>query len=213
MSAARRYFVVGLIVAGFATLSFCADVFLSNVRLLERRYPMLPAKIDAAATPEPVQRGKALADITGCTDGHGADLRGRRFDDERWRHGRCCASNRTQKAQTDSDEDLARIVRLGVRPDGRGVVAMPAFGFVRLTDDEMADIIAFLRSVPAGGSIQPEHFIGPLDQWDLGPGRTLKAAVTYVADERCEEPRMPDRSAARHAICWASSVPNVMAAT
>ena len=38
---------------------------------------------------------------------------------------------------------------------------------MRLTDSEMADIIAFVRSVPAGGSKQPEHFIGPLDQWDL----------------------------------------------
>ena len=163
---------------------------------------MLPAKIDAAATPEAVQRGTALADITGCTDCHSADLRGRLFDDEGWLRGRYCASNLTPKAQTYSDEDLARIVRLGVRPDGRGVVAMPAFGFVRLTDDEMADIIAFLRSVPAGGSIQSEHFIGPLDQWDLGRDRTLKTAITYVADERRKEPpdAGPEYSAARHLV-------------
>ena len=58
-------------------------------------------------------------------------------------------------------------MRQGVRPDGRGVVAMPAMGFVRLTDFEMADILAFVRSLPAGGADQPEHYIGPLDQWEL----------------------------------------------
>jgi len=65
------------------------------------------------------------------------------------------------RRRTYSDEDLCRIVHLGVHPDRLGVVAMQAFGFVRLTDSKMADIIALLGSVPVGGSNQPDHFIGP----------------------------------------------------
>jgi mono/diheme cytochrome c family protein len=182
-------------------LGFCTSVYVSNKQVLERRYPVVQVALPVAATPEAVRRGMALANITGCTDCHRADLRGGLFADAGWLHGHY-ASNLTLKTQNYSDEDLARIVRLGVRPDGRGVIAMPSFGFVRLTDGELADIIAFLRSVPAGGPNQPEHFIGPLDQWDLWRGGTFKTAVTYVADERFKEPADcgPQHRAARHLV-------------
>jgi mono/diheme cytochrome c family protein len=149
-----------------------------------------------------VQRGTRLADLTGCTDCHGADLRGKLFIDDGWLYGRYYASNVTLKARTYSDAELARVVRNGVRPDGRGVVAMPAFAFVRLTDVEMADIIAFVRSLPAGGSDQPDHHIGPLDHLNLWRGRGPKIAISYVADERAKQPADagPQHAAARHLV-------------
>ena len=124
MISARVHVVRALLGAIVGALGFCAYVYLSNTRLLQRRYPVVQVTLHAAATPEAVQRGKALADITGCTDCHRADLRGCLFEDEGWLHGRYYASNLTLTTQTHSDEDLARIVRLGVHPDGRGVVAM-----------------------------------------------------------------------------------------
>ncbi len=164
-----RYLLVkGLIGAIVVAAAFLAYVYYSNAHLLQRRYPVERVTLRLEAAPESVQRGKALADITGCTDCHRPDLRGGVFIDEGWLRGRYYASNLALAARRYSDEDLARIVRLGVFPDGRGVVAMPAFGFVRLTDTETGDIIAFLRSIPAGGPEQPEHFIGPLDQWICG---------------------------------------------
>jgi hypothetical protein len=98
------------------------------------------------------------------------DLRGGVFADDGWLHGRYYAANLTPKAQACSDADLARIIRLGVRPDGRGVVVMPSFAYVRLTDAETADLIAFIRSMPVGGADPPSHAIGPLDQWALWRG-------------------------------------------
>src|SRR5512141_260119 len=132
----------------------------SNRRLLDQRYPVVGDSVRAASGTDAVRRGKRLADLTGCTDCHGPDLRGHLFADEGWLHGRYYASNITLKAKAYSDEDLARIVRRGVRPDGRGVIAMPAMGFVRLTDSEMADVLAFVRSLPSGGADQPGHYIG-----------------------------------------------------
>jgi mono/diheme cytochrome c family protein len=77
---------------------------------------------------------------------------------------------------------------------------MPSFGFTHLTDGEMADIIAFLRSVPAGGADQPGHSIGPLDRWDFWTGHGAKVAVAYVDEERRKEPidAGPQHAAARH---------------
>jgi len=175
------------ILAGLLFSSGLAVIYLSNLRLLHRTYPLAPITLAADLAPDAAERGKRLADVTGCTDCHGVDLRGKTFIDEGWWRGRYYSSNLTLQAQEYSDEELARIVREGVRPDGRGVIAMPAFGFSRLTDAEMAAIIAFIRSMPPGGSVQPGHHTGPLDQWDLWIGK-LKPAISYVAPERKKAP-------------------------
>jgi mono/diheme cytochrome c family protein len=200
MVALARYCAKGLIGVIVGAFGVCLYVYVSNARMLERTYPVVQVPMPAASGPEAVHRGKRLADITGCTDCHRQDLRGGVFTDEGWMYGRYYASNLTLKAQLYSDEDLARIVRLGVRPDGRGVVAMPSFAFVMLTDSEMADIIAYLRAVPVGGADQPDHFIGPLDHWNLWRGQIFKMAVSYVAEERNKEPVDvgPEHAAGRH---------------
>ena len=201
--ASLKQLAVGALTATLAAaVAFGGYIYSSNVRMLDRRYPRDLASITAAAGAEAVLRGKRLADLTGCTDCHGADLRGKLFIDEGWWYGRYFASNITLKARSYSDADLAGVVRTGVRPDGRGVVVMPAFAFVRLTDDEMADILAFVRSLPAGGSNQPEHHIGPLDHLNLWRGRGPRIAISYVAQERARQPADagPQHAAARHLV-------------
>lgn len=195
-----RILFVGLAATVVAASAFCGLVYWSNVRALERTYPVARVSIPVVSGPDAIARGRKLADITGCSDCHGADLRGRLFIDEGWLHGRYYASNLTLKAQAYSDEDLARIVRLGVRPDGRGVVVMPSMGFVRLTDDEMADLLAHVRSLPAGGSEQPTHWIGPLDHWELWRAVKLKPSIAYVETERRKIPAAagPGNERGRH---------------
>ena len=203
---ARRA-AVALTICIVGTLGFALYVYVSTEQLLDRRYPIVRAPISAAAGSDAIERGKYLADRTGCTDCHGSNLQGTLFADDGWLHGRYYAANLTRMALIYSDEDLARIVRLGVRPDGRGVVAMPSFGYSRLTDGEMADIIAFLRSMPPGGTDQPQHFIGPLDRWDFWTGNGARPAVSYVEDERRKEPvdAGAQHAAARHLASIACS--------
>jgi mono/diheme cytochrome c family protein len=202
MANRKRVFVGTLVAIITALVGLGVSIYLSNARMLDRRYPLVVVSVPVAKGTAAVARGKRLADITGCTDCHGADLRGKLFIDDGWLSGRYYASNLTLKAQSYSDVELSRVVRNGVRPDGRGVVAMPAFAFVRLTDMEMADIIAFLRSLPVGGSEQPEHHIGPLDQWNLWRGLGPKTAISYVADERAKQPADAGsrHAAARHLV-------------
>lgn len=170
-----------------AALGFCAFVYISNARMLAQRHDVARVAITAATDGEAPARGKRLADLTGCTDCHGADLRGKLFIDEGWLHSRIYSSNLTLKARRHTDEDLARIVRLGVRPDGKGTIVMPSMGYVRLTDAEMADILAFIRSLPPGGVEHPDHYTGPLDQWALWRGE-LKPTIAYVEAERAKSP-------------------------
>ena len=192
------YALLACVVASFA---FSLYVYFATTRMFDQRYPVVASAITPSAGPEAIARGKALADRTGCTDCHKADLRGGLFHDGGLLEGRYYASNLTRKAQIYSDEDLVRIVRAGVRPDGRGVNAMPSSAFVDLTDREMADIIAFVRSVPAGGADAPDHHIGPVDRWKfLTAAPEFEPAVSYVEKERHKQPADagPQHAFARH---------------
>ena len=77
---------------------------------------------------------------------------------------------------------------------------MPAMGFVRLTDGEMADSIAFVRSMPGGGTEHPDHFIGPLDSCESWRGIVNQTAVSDVSAERVKDPAevRPEHTVSRH---------------
>ncbi|MFN3936299.1 MAG: c-type cytochrome [Gemmobacter sp.] len=48
-----------------------------------------------------------------------------------------------------NDAELARMIREGVRPDGSRMLPPMPFGYLsRLTDDDVAAVILFLRSLP-----------------------------------------------------------------
>jgi len=88
MRALRRHLLRTLATFGVAALGFCAWVYLSNARLLTRHYPVAKVTLTLDAAPD-ARRGKALADVAGCTDCHNADLRGR---SEERRVGKECRS-------------------------------------------------------------------------------------------------------------------------
>lgn len=48
-----------------------------------------------------------------------------------------------------SDEDIAKVFRLGVRIDGRRLVLMPWQDYMIITDEDLAAMIAYLRQIPA----------------------------------------------------------------
>lgn len=111
----------------------------------------MPA-IRVVADAEAVVRGAQLGRTRGCDGCHGRNLQGRMFLDIP-NVARIHAPNLTRTAQM-SDAELARSIRAGVRPDGTALWVMPSATFSGLTDQDTADIIAWLRSHPAAG---PEH--------------------------------------------------------
>ena len=102
------------------------------------------------------ERGARLAVVYGCTSCHGEDLTGSVMVDSPL-FGRIVAPNLTQVRDSRSDADIVRVLRHGVRPDGTAVLpAMPAQAFTHLADEDIAALIAFVRSVPAGGTDLPD---------------------------------------------------------
>lgn len=111
---------------------------------------MLKVSTDVSLTvpsPGDAVEGARLARIVGCRGCHTDNLRGQPFMRLPYVI-RLVAPNLTQARTRYTDEALVRLFRTGAKADGSLAVGMPHTAFQRLTDDDVANLIAFVRSVP-----------------------------------------------------------------
>ena len=124
-----------------------------------------------------VEHGQRVADIVGCTGCHGDNLQGRDWSDEL---GTLWTANLTRSAQVHSDEELLAMILTGKRAD-RELHGMPSHVFTKMHPDDLAAIVAFLRSKPAGGDVHPWPTFGPQLAAMLEDG-TLKSSAREAAE-------------------------------
>lgn len=142
---------IGYTLATLAVLGLLAIalVYVISQRSLDKEYdaPLEPVAI--SSSPEVIAEGKRLAITRGCFDGcHGKGVSGAVLFDEPW-VGRAIAPNLTRVAADYSDSELERVIRRGIRKNGKSVWAMPSSEYYHLNDSDLAALIAFLRSLPA----------------------------------------------------------------
>jgi mono/diheme cytochrome c family protein len=156
---------VALVVSATA---FGAFVWIGSELVLRKSYARIPAV--APTVRGDVESGKHWAAILGCTSCHGSALQGSVMEDEGFWIGLLAAPNVTIQRKLYDDGGLARLIRDGVKHDGRGVDTMPSNAFHQADDQTIADVIAFVRSVPDGGDAQPKIGYGPLARWKFLTG-------------------------------------------
>ena len=154
------------VVAAIALLAV-AYIYFASERLLDRPYPLAPSFVRASSGATAIARGDRLAHAFGCTDCHRPNLEGTFIPDFGvW------SRNLTQLATTLSDQDFDRAIRHGVRPDGTSVAEfMPSDAFQYMSDADLADILAFIRSRPPQGASQPVPSYGLRQRYDLLTGK------------------------------------------
>lgn len=151
---------------------------------------------DAIALERALARGRHLIEARyGCRECHGANFGGGVMVDDP-ALGTMLGVNLTSGAGGLSDDydisDWNRSVRHGLIGDGRRAV-MPAVDHQRMSDRELSDIVAYIRSLPA-----VDNEVDPLD---LGPVGTLLVAMgklPFPYDEIDHErgfPRVPPEEA------------------
>jgi mono/diheme cytochrome c family protein len=142
--------------AGLAVFAvfLAAGVFAASEVMI--RWPQAKPQVRTAASTDPgaVARGHRVAVVQGCTDCHGANLQGQMVDDIP-NIIRLIAPNLTLTTPRQTDADLDRAIRHGVASDGRPLWVMPSSTFAHLTDQEAADLIAYLRAFKPAGAPQP----------------------------------------------------------
>lgn len=107
------------------------------------------ARAETLAAPDPALLADAprQARILGCVGCHGEGLKGRVMFDVP-NVARVYSPNLTEIAAKASDQQLAAAIRQGIGHDGRGLFAMPSPMYSRLSDAEVAALIAWMRSLP-----------------------------------------------------------------
>jgi mono/diheme cytochrome c family protein len=138
---------------------------------LGKRHDVSPQELAVMPDSSAIAYGARLATILGCHGCHGPDLEGRVMFNQRFM-ARVVAPNLTEVREVYSDLDFVRMLRHGVRPDGRSAIpAMPSPSYTYLTDEDLAAIIAYVRSVPTTGDVNfPSTRIGLLVRFALVTG-------------------------------------------
>jgi hypothetical protein len=122
---------------------------------LERVYDIPVQNVTRSADTIVIARGKHLVDsIAGCAVNscHSGDLGGGQVVDM-GPLGTMCGPNISGDGlpAAYSDGELARLVRHGVKKDGRSVRLMPIQDIAWLPDADVLAIVSYLRTVPAAG--------------------------------------------------------------
>lgn len=125
-----------------------------RARVEESHAPPEPPALALAIpdVPERIDHGRHLAQtIAGCTACHGADLGGAVMSDGGLM--RLVAPNLTAGrggvTAAYDDRDWVRSILEGVDRHGRALLVMPSQDLRALADRDVADLVAFLRSMPA----------------------------------------------------------------
>jgi len=107
------------------------------------------AAVSASTDEAAIERGEHLATISGCRECHTGNLAGQVFVNEA-PIGYIPAPNLTPGGvgADYTDEDWARAIRHGVAKNGRVITIMASNHYAEYGDDDLANLIAYLKSVP-----------------------------------------------------------------
>lgn len=140
-----------VVVAGAA-----ATGYLMAERKMARTIDLAVQPVAYATGKQALERGKYLYESRGCADCHGADGGGREFVNDgklRLAGPNITATGVTARYQP---EDWVRTIRHGIKPDRRPAMIMPSEDYNRLTDQDLAAMVAYVRSLPqrqGGGTV------------------------------------------------------------
>ncbi len=173
-------------------------ILLSSELRLRKSFPSTVASDDPRIPGGDSTHGRTLA-LAACASCHGADLAGREIADVAWL-GRLYASNLTPGHGGIPKGQLAsmvlRAIRDGVDADGHTLVLMPSVFLRRISDTDLADLIAYLAQIEPVDRDWPERRLGLFTRAVLGLGLAdeLLAAETVAASVAATPAPVPGAS-------------------
>ncbi len=151
-----------------------AYVVASSEWLLRRRHDAPLERLPPVASAD-LAEGERLAVIVGCWAGcHG--LRGEGDVLEGSGAFRVTAPTLSSVLTDYTDEELVRLIRYGVKRDGRAAIGMVPRTFYALSNRDLALIISHLRSAPASPAVPRERRVTLLGRTALATGQWSTAA-------------------------------------
>lgn len=142
-----------------------------------------------------VIEGARLGDMYGCTECHGPDLGGKVLIDG-MPFARLAASNLTGGAPGGamSDEEFEIALRHGIGRDGRKLFVMPSSEYTYLSDQDVAAILVWIRTLPAVERELPDRDFGPIGRMMIALGKVPFQPDLIAADSNARHLERPDGS-------------------
>lgn len=146
----RKLVLVAGVLVGLWLLAFLALYLVSELRL-NRTFTVDVDPVPVSMDPASIARGQHLAEVvTGCQECHGPQLAGRIIEDDALL-GQIVAPNLTAGkggvGSHYSDADWVRFMRHGVGQDDRPLILVSSVSLFNLGDEDMAALIAYMRSL------------------------------------------------------------------
>jgi mono/diheme cytochrome c family protein len=137
-----------------------------------------PDNVSIPTDPSSIEHGKHLVQVI-CSDCHTSDLSGKNMISAPF--GRIDSANLTpSKSGAGSefkDVDWVRVLRHGVDDKGRALVVMPAQEFWNFSDQDLGDIVAYLKTLPPVDKQHKDPQINILGKIMFGAGMFGKDIV------------------------------------
>ena len=135
----------GLLILGMLVL------YASGKARLNKKYEVTVQSVAIPGDPGSLEEGKRIFQYRGCEACHGEDVQGLVYMDNP-ALGQVITPNLTSGkggiGSQRSDVDLIRSIRHGVRPDGTPLLFMPSTEFYFLSDADLGNVLAYIRSMP-----------------------------------------------------------------
>ena len=201
---------LGIILGSIVGLAVLATLvaWIGGGLVAGRVYDISPSTFAVDNETADIDEGRRIALTLGCFDGcHGERLSGNVFYDDIW-IGTFVAPDLTQSFANLSDAELDSVIRRGVRRNGKSTFIMPSSGLHHLSDEDLSNIVAFVRSQPVGDGHAYEANPGLMARFFLlirefepqaqqiiddspwlsgSPTRTSQNAGRYLAQTACAE--------------------------
>lgn len=182
--------LAALVALGFGGIYLASEARLRDVA----RGPDFthPIPQDAAS----IERGRRIARTRGCFGCHGQQLEGRDFGEPWDWPERAVAPNLAAYAKRHDAAALEAAIRQGIGAGGRALVSMPSYNFARLSDEDTAALIAFLKAAPVVEKPLPRPALGWPVRWDYARGAETHMAhwVAAVPELRVDPAAEPQRA-------------------
>ncbi|HZD09739.1 MAG TPA: c-type cytochrome [Candidatus Binatia bacterium] len=163
---------IGITFGGLIILSAVSALALNGtgMKKLNRTYSNIAVEmVNIPTEADAIVRGRHVATIWACTRCHGENMSGMLITNDPLSGivpimGTIVAPNLTSGeggiATSYTDTDWVRAIRHGVMPEGRGEVLM--FDYSVMSDQDLGDLIAYLKQLPRVDTNYPEMRYGPL---------------------------------------------------